>query len=120
MMFQVKISQRDPGVFNVAVSGTLDTSTYEKFEKELNPVLKGAVKVIILDLAGVDYVSSLGIGAVAKLTSSLKAKGGTVILTQLQPKIQKVFDIVKTMPGAVFKSIEEADAYLDSLQKRPS
>jgi hypothetical protein len=30
-----------------------------------------------------------------------------------------VFDIVKALPGAIFKSVKEADEYIDSLQKNP-
>ncbi len=117
MAFNVSIKQRDPGVFAVTVSGSLDTTTYEQFEREVNLVLVKKPKVVLLDLGGVNYVSSMGIGSVFKITNAIKANKGTLILTNLQPKIQKVFDIVKALPGAIFKSIEEADAYLDQIQK---
>ena len=36
----------------------------------------------------------------------------------LQPQIQKVFDILKAIPSLkVFASIEELDNYLDKMQK---
>ncbi len=119
MMFQVKIAQRDPGVYTVAVYGALDAETHEKFIRDLNPLFMKTFKVVILDLGGVNYVSSLGIGAVFKVTQMAKARGATAVLTNLQPKIQKVFDIVKALPGAIFKNIAEADEYIDSLQKTP-
>jgi anti-sigma B factor antagonist len=37
----------------------------------------------------------------------------------LQPQIQKVFDILKAIPSLkVFVNIQELDRYLDSMQKK--
>ena len=118
MVFQVAVSTREQGVFVVAVKGALDAATYTIFEKELEPFLIATTKAIILDLHGVNYISSLGIGAVFKVTNTIRGFKGTVLMTNLQPQIQKVFDIVKTLPGPIFASIEEADAYLDEIQRK--
>ena len=119
MTFQVTVNQREPGVFMVSVVGSLDSTTHDVFEKKLAPIGFMPIKVIVLDLAGVDYVSSLGIGSVFKIIQMAKPKGGTVLMANLQPKVKKVFDIVKALPGGIFKSIEEADEYIDALQKEP-
>jgi hypothetical protein len=42
-----------------------------------------------------------------------------VTLANLQPPVQKVFDIVRALPAAdIFASVEEMDAYLDAMQRR--
>jgi len=44
---------------------------------------------------------------------------GTLLASNLQPQVQKVFDIVKAMPSVnVFTSIRELDEYLDVIQKK--
>ena len=49
----------------------------------------------------------------------LAARGGTLVLANAQPQVQKVFDIVKAVPlSEIFRSVEEADAYLDKIQKK--
>jgi hypothetical protein len=49
----------------------------------------------------------------------MKAANGRMVFMNLQPQIQKVFDILKAIPSLkVFASIQELDQYLDSMQKR--
>jgi hypothetical protein len=49
----------------------------------------------------------------------LRAQKGVIQTVNVQPQIQKVFDIAAALPAeAIFKSVAEADAYLDMMQKR--
>ena len=49
----------------------------------------------------------------------LAERGGKVVIANAQPQVQKVFDIVKAVPlSEIFRSVEEADAYLDRIQKK--
>lgn len=42
-----------------------------------------------------------------------------MLVSNLQPQIQKVFDIVKAVPlNSIFSSTAEADSYLDLMQKK--
>jgi len=42
-----------------------------------------------------------------------------MVFINLQPQIQKVFDILKAIPSLkVFASIQELDRYLDLMQKK--
>jgi hypothetical protein len=44
---------------------------------------------------------------------------GRMAFMNLQPQIQKVFDILKVIPLLkVFANIQELDRYLDSMQKK--
>jgi anti-anti-sigma regulatory factor len=54
-----------------------------------------------------------------KTKKALKETSGRMVFTNLQPQIQKVFDILKAIPSLkVFASIQELDRYLDSMQKK--
>lgn len=118
MPFQVEINKKEEGVFTVGLWGPLDTTTYTLFEKDLEPILVPSTKAIILNMHGVNYISSLGIGSIFKVRKFLKDNNGTLLLTDLQPQIQRVFETVKALPEAIFTSIEEADAYLNEIQRR--
>ncbi|MBU1232920.1 MAG: anti-sigma factor antagonist, partial [Proteobacteria bacterium] len=49
----------------------------------------------------------------------LKALGGQLGLLNLQPQIQKVFDIIKALPSfQIFDSTAELDRYLTAIQKK--
>ena len=53
---------------------------------------------LVLDLAGLDYISSAGIRSIFKARKALAARGGKVLVVNPQPQIQKVFDVVKAVP----------------------
>ena len=104
----------------VAIGGRLDTHTYGELDQALAPLLANAsITSVVLDLAGLDYISSAGIRSVFKARKALSSRGGRVLVVNPQPQIQKVFDMVKAVPlSEIFTSMAEADAYLDAMQRK--
>ena len=102
------------------VSGKLDTHTFSMFDRQVAPLLESpAVKTLVLDLEKLTYISSAGVRSVFKARKMLAARGGRVLVVNLQPQIRKVFDIVKAVPVAdVFASQAELDDYLDAMQRK--
>ena len=118
MNLKVVINKKEAGIFQVTLFGPLDTLTYSVMEKEIEYILGPTTKAIILNMEGVNYISSMGIGSVFKLAKTLKSYKGALLITNLQPQIKKVFDTVKALPEAIFSSVEEADEYLNEIQKK--
>ena len=108
------------GIQRVALGGRLDTHTYAQLDETLAPILANpAVTSLVLDLAGLDYISSAGIRSVFKARKALATRAGKVLVANPQPQIQKVFDMVKAVPlNEIFTSVAEADAYLDAMQRK--
>jgi anti-anti-sigma factor len=103
----------------VSLAGRLDTHTYGELDQQLSPVLGSQIQSLILDLAGLDYISSAGVRSIFKARKALAARGGKVVVVNPKPQIQKVFDVVKAVPlDEIFSSVQEADAYLDAMQKK--
>jgi anti-anti-sigma factor len=103
----------------VALIGRLDTHTYDELDRQLAPILSSSVRALVFDLAELEYISSAGIRSIFKARKAIEGRGGQVLVSNLQPQIQKVFDIVKAVPlNSIFSSTEEADSYLDLMQKR--
>jgi anti-anti-sigma factor len=74
--------------------------------------------MIVLDLTELFYISSMGINALLKIKRGMEQLKGHMILTNPQPQIRKVFEIIKALPlETIFKSVEEADAYLTEIQR---
>ena len=118
MDLRVHIKERSVGSFVITLSGSLDTNTYTTLEENLKKVLHKSTRLIIFNLEGVNYISSMGIGALFKVVQTMHNQGGEVLMTNLQPQIQKVFDTVKALPKSLFKDFSEVDAYLDEVQKK--
>ncbi len=97
----------------------MDANTVVSFEEKLNPLLVPATKTLILNLDKLTYLSSAGVRAIFKIRKFLSSRQGTFIMTNLQPQVQKVFEIINALPETpIFESIEEVDRYLDAIQKK--
>lgn len=111
----------DPATHNshrVSLAGRLDTASYAELDRQLAPLL-GDRPSLVLDLAGLEYISSAGIRSIFRARKALSARGGKVVIVNPQPQIQKVFDLVKAVPlSEIFSSVAEADAYLDAMQRK--
>jgi len=118
MPLKVKTAKRGPGVIVVSPIGSIDANTYSVLDEKMDAILKDPPDVIIFDMEFADYISSTGIRVLLKTKKALKATKGRMVFMNLQPQIQKVFDILKAIPTLkVFASIEELDNYLDVMQK---
>jgi anti-anti-sigma factor len=77
-------------------SGPLDHSTAEAFQSALLARLDSCVAGgdrVVLDLAGVDYIASVGLRVLMLASRKVKAQGGTLVLAAMQPVVKEIFDI---------------------------
>ena len=119
MALTAQMKEREPGVFVFTPSGSLDTNTYQILEARVDDALRSSPRTIVFDMATLDYISSMGLRVILKTQKNLKQMGGSVVLTNLQPQIEKVFEIVNALPSlTIFKDTDEMDAYLDKMQKK--
>lgn len=103
----------------VALSGRLDGDGAAQLDVVFEPILTRKPRAIVLDLAGLDYISSDGIGVILGARKRLEAGGGKMLLTSLRPHIEKVFRVIQAIPdGGLFRNRAELDAYLASIQRR--
>ena len=121
MSLTIDHQQQDRRLATLAIAGRLDAQTAP--ELDAAAVTAGESvdgnATIVLDMKGLDYISSAGLRSIAKLRRAMQARGGTVLLVNPQPQVRKVFDIVKAVPvNEVFTSIAELDAYLDTMQRK--
>jgi anti-anti-sigma factor len=119
MSLDIRIAAADQFSQRVTLAGRLDTHTYLELDRQLAPLLASPINSLVLDLAGLEYISSAGVRSIFKARKALAARGGKVLVVNPQPQIQKVFDVVKAVPlSEIFSSVAEADAYLDAMQRK--
>jgi len=103
----------------IYLKGSLDTETVSTFDQELDTVLESPLKVLVLDLSELAYLSSAGIRSMFRAQKSMKARAGKALIVNPKPAVQKVFEIVKAVDlSAVFASVQELDKYLDTIQRK--
>ncbi len=119
MSLKINITEKDKGVFIVSCLGVIDTNTYSVLKEKIDFLVRTDVKVVVLDMEGVNYVSSMGVSTILNAKKSFEKEGIVFIILSLQPQVKKVFDIVKALPTqTVFESIEELDNYLRVIQEK--
>lgn len=121
MTLDVHTERPSPDRLVLHLQGRLDANTYLEFDGAARPLLAelptGAT--VVLDMAGLEYISSAGLRSVARIRKTTRALDGHTLLLDPQPQVRKVFDIVKAVPvSEVFTSTSELDAYLDRIQKK--
>jgi len=77
------------GVFN----GRLDSAVADQLEKEMQPLMDSADKNIVLDCAGLEYISSSGLRLFLTLRKEVAKRGGTLTLCHINDDIRSVFTI---------------------------
>jgi len=117
MSLEIKI-QKDAGApkggaTTIKLDGSLDTSTAPDLERQLAPILAGNVQDLVFDLADLKFISSAGLRVFSNARKAIKARGGQASFVNMQPQIQEVFEIIKSLPGiAIFQTVAELDQYL--------
>ena len=126
MSLQIKI-QRPAGdkkrcVITVCLEGSLNTETSPELERQLAVVLADPVKDVVFDLVELRFISSAGLRVFSNARKTLKDRGGQALFVNLQPQIEVVFDVIKSLPGvSIYKDTAGLDRYLALLQsERPA
>jgi len=83
----------------------------EAFEHQLDLVMLRHPKVVVLDLADLSFLSSLGMSLLVNLHRSVKRHGGQVRLAAVQPRVDaglRYTHLTELMPS--FPTVEAAIA----------
>lgn len=78
----------------VSIHGRIDTINAGNFESQLMLVLDNeGVTHLVLDCAGLDYISSSGLRIFLVAQKKTMANQGKLLLSNMQPAIKEIFDI---------------------------
>jgi anti-sigma B factor antagonist len=100
----------------LAPSGRLDHDNCEAFREELAPFLERSAKerlAIVLDLAGLEYVSSAGLRCFMLAAKQAKAQNSRVVIASMQPVVAEIFQIARfNLVFDAFPTVRDALAAL--------
>jgi anti-anti-sigma factor len=93
----------------LAVKGRMDALSAQQFEDEFARRLAAGEKRFVVDLSGLDYISSAGLRSILTASKRLKAENGDLAFCGLTGIVAQVFTVsgfLKILP--VFATREEA------------
>ena len=82
----------------LAPTGRLDHDNCENFREELAPHLARSAKesaAIVLDLSGLEYVSSAGLRCFMLAAKQAKAQNSRIVIASMQPVVAEIFQIAR-------------------------
>jgi anti-anti-sigma factor len=85
----IDIDHSDEGS-TVVLTGELDADNCHRLQSETADIGNGAVT---MDLGGLDFVDSSGIGQIVKFKERVGRSGGTFTIIAMSPSVQKVLEI---------------------------
>ncbi len=76
-------------------TGRIDFAGAQVLEGALAPALApdGPVRGIVIDLAGVDYISSVGLRVLMVAAKAMRARKASIAVASLQPVVAEIFEI---------------------------
>lgn len=77
----------------VGAAGRIDLTNADAFKDALSEALAKSKSALILDLSGVDYMSSAGLRSLMIVFKAAKADGKSFALAALQPLLMEIFTI---------------------------
>lgn len=109
-------SRRFADVIVAAPVGRIDHANAGAFEDALRPLLHeagGIHQPLLLDFAGVEYISSIGLRVVMTTARQAGAQGSRVAVASLRPVVAEIFAISRfDRIFAVYPSLPDALAEL--------
>ncbi len=104
----MKISSQKQGhTMKVFVSGKMDAVTAPDFESALSGMIAQGDLKFLVDLSGLEYISSAGLRAILVVAKKLKEEDGEMIFAGLREHVQDAFKISGFYP--IFKIFRTED-----------
>lgn len=76
------------------LKGYLDAHTSPILENSLEELINSGKTRILVNFRDLDYISSAGLGVFMAFIEDVRESGGDIKLTEMQPKVFSVFDLL--------------------------
>ena len=77
----------------VVLNGRLDTTNADQFQQDIASLMEGDKPDIDIDCSAMSYTSSQGLRLFLMLQKSVMARGGKMVMRNMNPQVKEVFDI---------------------------
>ena len=92
-MQEVSIQGLENGGLQIALSGEIDLGNAEAFYNDVIAAYNASPADLCFDCTELEFIDSTTLGTFVKLLKAVKTDGYKMVLSNLQPKIRKLFVI---------------------------
>lgn len=90
---EIENTGEEKGWTIIKVTGRMDAVTAPEFESRMLDWINDGDTQVIIDLAGLEYISSAGLRSILTIAKKLKSTAGKLILASLRNTVKEVFEI---------------------------
>lgn len=83
----------ESGVTVVAISGRFDSGVAREIRERLSHLVAGGASRMLLDLHGVEYLSSAGFWSLLAVSKEIEARRGSLVLCGMSGEVRRLFDL---------------------------
>jgi anti-sigma B factor antagonist len=108
MAMEIKL-KRSGSIYIIDVYGEMDLYNAYRLKEVVNKMIRREIRNYIINLEGVDYIDSSGIGALLYVHSELKKRKMNLRITAVKGSVKKVIELTKLLNYfAILPGIDEA------------
>jgi len=115
--FSIRIRQNDQ-VALLDLTGRLTSFESEAFRQAIQQLLAQGQTKIVLNLTGLEYLDSSGIGELARNYLSVVKRGGAMKVVGLAPKVEEILRV--TQLYQVFPEFPDEESAMESFPENDS
>jgi anti-sigma B factor antagonist len=82
------------GIHVLRLAGFLDGHTFMDLERKIDALIKSGRVRLVMDLSGLTYIASAGVGLFIASLGQAKKSQGRIELANAGPSIKEIFDIL--------------------------
>lgn len=86
------------GITVLAPEGRIDTTTSSSFDDVVRRTIEGGAKRIVVDMEGVEYISSAGLRVFLLLAKRMRDLSGRLVVCGMTQPVKQVFQLAGFLP----------------------
>ncbi len=94
MLFDLAVTDHDNCAV-LAVTGELDVATAPQLRQEAVRLATSGRTHLVIDLSGVDFLDSTGLGVIVGVLKRVRTHGGELAVAGAENHVRKVFDLTR-------------------------
>lgn len=97
----------------IELSGVLNQNNTSQLLEKVHDLLSRQIKIILIDMNEVSFMTSSGIGALVAALKAVHAVGGELYICSLSEQAKTIFNLTKM--GQIFKPLENRQEFEDKV-----
>jgi len=90
---QINVEKRED-IIIIKCSGNIDADSYTEFKNTFDKIIVNGDLKIIVDLSGVNFISSSGWGVIIESLQKVRMGGGDILLAAMTEEVKNVYQTV--------------------------